>query len=1031
MILETEQPLEHGGERVILFLLMIFFKPEIIMIHSIIKIKTRIDYFSLVILFFFLAFFSGVAFGQQSSSVRGRIVDGSTGESIVGASVVQKGTANGVVTDIDGSFSLNVPSRSVLLVSYIGYLAQEIALPERTNIVLNIELNEDVKTLDEVVVVGYGTQKKSEVTAAVSSLKEDKFNTTAAASSALELAKGKIPGLVITNSNGSDPRSGVSIQIRGVSSMRSSNSPLIVIDGVPGGDLSWVPAEDIEGFSVLKDASAAAIYGTRGSNGVILVTTKRGKTTGEIKSTFEYSGYLTHDYVYRQPEVLTGDEYRAYMQSGAYNANMMVDYGKTTKWQDLLTNNENLSQVHNLAMSGGTRTTNYRASVFYREFNPIAIESGNTNWGARFNINHLGLNDRLEVQLNLTSNFRDRNHTGENGAWEQAAQRNPTEPAKDDNGNWLEDNAYNSWNPLARYETKEDKSTRASWLLSGRATLTIIDGLKASVMGSWQKYNQMRSQYFTRDSKTSVNDVGGGGRAQKWAEGDTRKGLEMTLDYSKHFKEIHSLNIIAGHNYEYHVFENFDAWNSGFLTDVFTYNNLGNGTGISQSGTSRANMGSSKSDDKLAAFFGRVNYSLMDKYLLSATVRYEGSSRFGKNKRWGTFPAVSAGWVLSKESFMENVDIVNNLKIRLGYGVTGNIPDENYLYMTTLSTGGQYPIGSTWYQTYGPARNPNPDLKWEEKRELNFGIDYSILKDRISGTIDIYNRRTVDILDEYNAQLPPFVLSSLWTNVGTMSNKGIEIGINAEILNKTPVTWSADVTFSYQKNILESLSNDIYKATYKEWYGLPSPGALGNAFRTEEGKATGGFYGKRFAGFTDDGKWQFYNKDNQVVSLSEIKPADLAYIGNGTPKYQASLSNTFKYKGFDLTVFFRGKFDFQILNLKELYFGNLNWLPNNVLTSATTTHSHLHDAPQYSDYYLEQGDFVKLDNLTLGYSFKLKSRKWVRNLRVYVSGQNLATFTAYKGSTPELNDTGFEPSVEGRSFYPVTSTVMFGINLGF
>lgn len=997
------------------------------MMYDFLKLKTFTR--SCIFLLFITMLFSTNIYAQKSIAVKGGVIDEKTGEAIIGASVVQKGTTNGAVTDTQGNFSLNVSENDVLYVSYIGYFPQEIPVSGRTNI--TILMKEDVKLLDEVVVVGYGTQKRSEVTAAVSSLNEDRFNTTAASSSALELAKGKIPGLVITNSNGGDPRSGVNIQIRGVSSLRSSNSPLIVIDGIPNGDLSWIPAEDVESFSVLKDASAAAIYGTRGANGVILVTTKKAKNKGELKATFDYSGYMVHNYVYKQPEILTAEEYKAYMQSGGYNANMMVDFGSATRWPDLLIDKDNLSQVHNLAMSGGTRTTNYRASLFYREFNPIATESNNTNWGARLNVNHLGFNDRLQVQLNFTSNFRNRNHVGENDAWEQASQRNPTEPAKDENGKWLEDDAYNSWNPLARYESKEDVSKRSSWLLSSRATLTVTNDLKASVMGSWQQTQQMRSQYYLRDSKVSVNDVAGGGRAQRWAEMDVKQGLEMTLDYTKRINDIHSLNIVAGHSYEYHVFENFDAWNSGFLTDVFTYNNLGNGTGISLAGTSRANMGSSKNDDKLAAFFGRVNYSLQEKYLLSATLRYEGSSRFGKNKRWGTFPAISAGWILSKESFMNEISFVNHLKVRLGYGVTGTIPDDNYLYMTTLSTGGQYPVGNTWYQTYGPARNPNPNLKWEEKRELNFGIDYSVLKDRISGTIDIYNRKTVDLLDEYNAQLPPFVLSTLWTNVGTVSNQGFEFGLNAKVMKQSDFSWDADVTFAYQKNVLESLSDDIYKATFKEWYGLPSPGALGNAFRTEEGKAIGGFYGKRFAGFTDEGKWQFYNKNNEVVSLSEIKPEDLTYIGNGTPKYQVSLSNTFKYKGFDLTIFLRGKFDFQLLNLKELYFGNLNWLPNNVLKSATTTHAQLHDAPQYSDYYLEPGDFVKLDNLTLGYTFRLKSHQWVRNLRVYVSGQNLATFTNYKGTTPEQKDTGFDPGVEGRSFYPVTSSVMFGINLGF
>jgi TonB-linked SusC/RagA family outer membrane protein len=726
------------------------------------------------------------------------------------------------------------------------------------------------------------------------------------------------------------------------------------------------------------------------------------------------------------------------MNSGGYLANMMVDYGANTNWPALLTNKDNFSQDHTLSLSGGSAKSNYRASVFYKDMNPIAIRSNQSNWGGRLNINHLGLNDRLEVQLNVSTNFANRDATNTDGnwnaatsgAWEQVSQRNPTEPAKDENGKWIQDQAYNSWNPLANYATLEDRLYRTSWLGSGKATFTIIDGLKISEMASYQQYQRNRNQYYTRDSKNSVDNVSGGGRAQKWFAKDDRRSFETTLDFVRTFNKIHSFNAVIGQSYEYHVYEDFNAWNSGFLTDAFKYNNLGNGTGIAV-GTSRSNMGSTKNDDKLAAFFGRINYTLMDKYLLSAVYRYEGSSRFGPAKRWGSFPAISAGWILSHEDFIKNLAFINNLKFRLGYGVTGNLPKDNYLYMTTLSTGGQYPIGATWFQTYGPARNPNPNLQWEKKEEFNIGFDYSFLNDRLGGTIDYYSRTTKNVLYNYNAQLPPFVLSSLYTNVGTINNSGIEIGINAAILKMKDFSWDLNGTFFNQNNKLVSLSNDIYKATYIEWGGLPAPGALGNAIRTQEGKPLGQFYGKRFAGFDSDGKWLFYNKDNQKVPLADMTTQDLTYIGNGVPKYYASLTNTFRYKGFDLTVFFRGKFGYKILNLKDLFFGNLTWLPNNVLKSAITKNAQLHDAPQYSDYYLEPGDFVKLDNLTLGYTFKFKNQNWVRNLRVYATGLNLATFTKYSGTNPETEDTGFTTGIESRDFYPVASTLMFGVNIGF
>ncbi|MDR1331517.1 MAG: TonB-dependent receptor [Tannerella sp.] len=969
--------------------------------------------------------------------VTGTITD-ITGEPVPGVNIVERGTTNGNISDADGRFSLTVRSAaSTLVFSYIGYLTQEIIVGTQRS--LAIRMAEDAQLIDEVVVIGYGTQKRSEVTAAVASLGRESFNTTGAPSSVLELAKGRMAGVVITNPNGADPRADTEIQIRGISSITGGMSPLIVIDGVPGGDLALLQADDVESFDVLKDASAAAIYGTRGANGVVLITTKKAQR-GEQKPTFDYSTYVSHDYVYRRPQVLTADEYRAYMNSGGYRSEVMVDYGSDTDWLGEMTNTGNVSHNHNLAMTGGSASMGYRASVFYRDISPIAIESGQSDWGGRLNINHLGLNNRLEVQIGLSANFRDRNRVGGNDSFEQAAQRNPTMPARDAEGNWIDDQGFGSYNPLARYDTREDYSTRTTLLGSARVSLTIIDGLKASVAASWQQYDDLRRQYYMRDSKESQDTYAGGGRAQKWQEQDYTRTIEPTIDFVRNFGGKHSFNAVAGYSYQYHANESFNAWNSKFATDAFLYNNLEAGAGRTE-GTSFFGMGSGKSDDILIAFFGRVNYVLMNKYQFSATYRYEGSSRFGSDNRWGSFPALSAGWVLSEESFMKDIEAVNNLKIRAGFGVTGNQSIPNYRYMSTLQSNSIYPIdGGTWVSAYRPSRNPNPALKWEKKEELNVGVDFSLFNSRLNGTVDVYNRLTKDLLYTYNTQLPPYVLADIYTNVGEISNKGIEIGLSGTPVSGRDFTWDVNATFAYQKNTLESFSNQLYKATYKDDYQFTGVGYLGYAIRTQEGGALGEFYGHRYAGLDENGEWMFYNKNNEKVSYREITDDDKTWLGNGTPKYYISLGNTFRYRNFDLSLFFRGKLGFKILNTKELYFGNPAWLPNNVLKSATTKNSDLHVSMQYSDYYLEKGDFVKLDNVTLGYNFNIPNRTWVRSVRLYMAAQNLATFTGYSGTTPEVRDTGRPPSgsetgfasgIEERTFYPTTTTLMFGLNVGF
>jgi TonB-dependent starch-binding outer membrane protein SusC len=470
------------------------------------------------------------------------------------------------------------------------------------------------------------------------------------------------------------------------------------------------------------------------------------------------------------------------------------------------------------------------------------------------------------------------------------------------------------------------------------------------------------------------------------------------------------------------------------VNDIFEENNLNAGN---QLGLGKAGMGSGKGDNRLIAFFGRVNYSFADKYMLSMILRREGSSRFGANNKWGNFPAASLGWNLTKESFMQSVSAINNLKLRVGYGVTGNQGIPNYSSLVTLGTGGVYiyPDGQ-WRQTYGPDRNPNPNLRWEKKKELNVGLDFGLLNSRLGGSIEVYQRRIVDLLDDYTSQLPPFVRETIFTNVGTISNKGVELTINARSIDKKDFSWNIDFAGSTARNTMESFSNETFKAEFRNYGGIGGFGALGDAIRTFEGGRLGDFYGKKFAGFDENGKWLFYKRDgskvpfNQINTGSNLATTDLVVLGNGIPKYYASLTNNFNYKNFGLRFFFRGRFDYDILNTMDISYGNQT-SKSNLLKSAFEKHNQIRDTYQYSDYYLEPGDFVKLDEVTLSYNFKLPTT-YIRNLRVYATGANLATFTKYSGNDPDfVSDTGLGAGIDSRGAYPNTRSFLIGLNVGF
>ncbi len=971
--------------------------------------------------------------GIQQQKVSGTVSDAVTGEALLGVNIIIESTTIGTVTDYSGKFSIDLPAQnSVLVISSVGYNTERIEVAGRNN--LDVKLVPDIKSLEEVVVVGYGTQLKKEVTGAVTSIKEESFNKGAITNSPLQLVQGKIAGLAISRNSGGDPTAGVQMQVRGVSTVRGSEAPLVIIDGIPGGNLNTIVPEDVESIDVLRDGAAAAIYGTRGTNGVVLVTTKRGKAG---KPTVEYSAYAYTETWAKKPEVLNGDDWRKmktdFLNSGNQTlinkASSLVDYGGNTDWFNEITK-KSISSVHNLSISGGSETTKYHASLNYRDLNGFIRESSNDIWNGRISLTHKGLKDKLEVQMNLAGTSRT-GHPINYRVYREAMQRNPTLTVYNPDGTFNENSSYGGEyaNPVAMLKQTQDDQQRSEMLASTMATLEIIDGLKFSTTIALQKYNEINGYYLSRDNFQSIQS-GSMGEANRSAAQNVDRTLESMLNYVKSVNGIHNINIMGGYSYQDFVYEQFSASNRYFITDAFGYNNLAAGLQLQDNKYRNGDVSSYKNASRLIALFGRVNYNFKGKYLASLSLRREGSSKFGSEKKWGMFPAVSLGWNISEENFMKGLSFINNLKLRAGYGITGNQGIGNYISLERLSPAGMMLYQGVWIPGYGPSSNPNPDLQWEKKSEKNIGLDMSILNERLSFNLDLYNRTTTDLLYEYSVPVPPNLFNRIWTNVGKMSNKGIELTINATPLKVNGFTWTTNFNISYNKNKLETLSNNVYQTKFQDLQNIGNPGLNSTpAFRLEEGQPVGNMFAYKFAGLTDDGKWLFWDKANtKKLKSNEAKYEDKRVVGNGLPKNWMGFTNTFNYKNFDLTVFFRGAFGFDIINTQRLFFENKNLLPNNLLKSALS--SPVLDDPQYSDYYIEKGDYIKLDNVTIGYSLPSKI-SWIKNLRVYAAGQNLVTFTGYKGQDPEISISGLTPGLDTRFLYPSVKTFSVGLSAKF
>lgn len=952
-------------------------------------------------------------------TVSGRVTD-DEGLPLPGVNVIIKGTTIGTTTDVDGRYTIDVAGENATLVfSFIGFTTQEVVVGNQTTI--DISLVSDLVSLEEVVVVGYGTEQKKDLTSAVTTI-SNKQLLQGAFNSPLQMIDGKVAGVTISNPAAGDPNRATDIQVRGAASIDAGNGPLIIIDGMPGGDLRNVAQQDIESITVLKDGSAAAIYGSRGANGVILITTKKG-TAGRV--TVNYDSYFDHDEVAAKPDLLSAEEFLANSRD--------TDRGARTNWYDELIRTNNFGQNHALAIGGGSENTVFRISGNYREKSGIDIASDRREYGIRANFQQKALNGFLEFGGNLSHRVANEEYTNY-GVFQQAVKLNPTLPVWDPSNpsRFAPMFGYDVYNPVQNLVARENGADQEYSIADFNIQLNLLKNLNTQVKLARQGHDMYRREYHTSQAKESI-DNNRTGRARLQNEKWTDWTFEWTGNYNTTIADNHDIKLLGG--YSYQEFNNAGFWaeNSDFPSDAFTYNNLDAGLWNRVEG--RLGMDSWRSREKVIAFFGRANYNFNDTYLVMGSLRYEGNTKFGTNNKWGLFPAAAVAWRLSNLDAIRNISVIDDLKLRLSYGVNGRSGFPRYSSLSRYTGYGRWQNDEgEWIQVYGPANNPNPELRWEKQKSYNLGLDFGLFGSRVTGTFDAFIRRSEDVITNYDAPVPPYLHSQIFTNVATTSARGLELALNWIAVDKTDFKYTTNLTAFYVKSRLDKFSNGTFTKGFMERYWLPSPGNPGYAQRLEDGSEIGSFYGYRYAGVDESGNimiWKDAQPGGDRILATEGSSTDKTYLGHGAPHYELAWGNTLTWKGFDLNLYFRGRFDYQILNLYQMYYGLVAEPGVNLLRDAYERNAHIKSGKVITDYFLEKGDYFKLDNITLGWTPGLNTN-WLTSFRIYATVRNAFTLTNYTGLDPTtVNITGLEPGVGDLNVYPVVRSYSLGIQANF
>ena len=961
----------------------------------------------------------------QKQTVSGIITD-ENGLPLPGASVLEEGTKNGIVTDFDGKYKLTVESaQAVIIVSFVGYKEKKVTANQT---VINVQLFPDATDLQEIVVVGYGTAAKKDVTGAVSSIAAKDMNQGAIVNP-LQLISGKAAGVNITQI-GSEPGSGPSVRIRGVSSLIGGNDPLVVVDGIQGNMdlLNQVPPSEIENIDVLKDASATAVYGSRGAPGVIIVTTKKNKAG---KSTIEYTGSTSVDFIPKKLNMLDANQWWETAQSVGVPASS--NHGSNTDWYGLLTQT-GITQTHTLSFGGGTDKFNYRASITAIMQDGVVINSSNQKYIGRIQATQLALDDKLKLTFNLNTGVN--NITSSIGSIGTVAYTSnlitnallarPTDPVYNTDGAYFTDpTVFHYLNPYAAAQTVTNERQDDNLFGSLKADLDLGKGFTANWFGSWRKTNSTIGYYMPAES-TEAYAIEQHGFANIKNDRQNEKLTNLSLTYKKTLG-IHSFNALALYEWQSQTYQGNYTQARGFISDEATYNALQFGD---LSKVRAGDIRSYKNDRTLVSYLGRLNYSLLDRYLLTASMRRDGSSVFGANNKWGNFPSASVAWQINKEPFMANQNLFSELKLRVGYGETGN---QQGLYPQTslplVDSAGNIYFGGSIITNFTIAQNANADLKWETKKQTNIGLDFALLDNRLRGSVDVYDSRTDNLLFDYTVPQPPYPYNKIKANVGSISNKGLEAALAYDVIKTNNSTLTLAGNVSFMKNEVLNLSGSIngipLNTNYVNW-GAPNSLLV-------QGKPIGSFYILESTGTNDNGVETVKDRDGDGKIDQGATSADRRYAGSALPTYTFAFNPSYRYKNFDASMLWRGSGGNKIYN--NLY-QRLSMLENtgssNVLVSAVD--KGIFSSPYGSDAWLEDGSFIRLENVTAGYTFRFTD-KYVDSIRLSLTGNNLLLITDYTGVDPELNISGSGDPNDNfggdKGIYPRTRSVAFGLTVKF
>lgn len=982
----------------------------------------------------------------QNSWVTGTVTD-KTGEPLIGVTVRIDGTTTGTATDIDGNYRLDGALGKTLTFSYVGYTSQSIKASSNK---LDVVMKDDNVLLDEVVVVGYGSMKRKDVTGSITTVNAKDLNVGAYTDPG-QLLQGKVPGLVVVQN--SDPNGGVnSMTLRGASTLNGSTSPLYVVDGIPGVELNLIPPADIESIDVLRDASATAIYGSKAANGVIIITTKRGK---EGPARVSYQGYVSWERIANDHDMMTADELRNYAAANGITINN--DHGANTNWRDEV-QRTGFAHNHNISIMGGSKSTSYQASINYIERDGIIKGVGNNLFTARTYVETNLLKDRLMIGVGINGNIRNewgvtRDSDGKS-VYNAMYYYSPLVPTHDEDGNYYSDMSISqNYNPLSLIYNDTSRATFKRMQVTGKARLKIIDGLFLNGNFSYQNNSKDYKEYHYIDSEINNRH----GEAKRESFTDITKLMEIFANYDAEFNEVHKLSIMAGYSWEEGKYnDGFGASGYNFYDDSLTWNNLGMANSWDEDPVYSTDIYTKR----MISFYGRANYSYDSRYIAQFAIRRDGASTFGANHKWATFPSASLAWRLSGEKFMEGAaNWLTDLKIRAGWGQSGNSDGfDVYTSRFFYNSGARFdytdPVtGQTQsYKSLNAARNQNDNLKWETTTMLNLGIDFAFLGGRINGTIEYYNKDTKDMIWDYAVSTTRYPVGTLTANVGKMRNRGFEITINA-VPVEGPFTWSTSLNFSHNDNKVVSISDPSagFTAGILNRYNPNLPGAsLATTQRILEGQPIGTFYMYEWAGYDENNNSIFYvydktneqstgerlrDENGNFVTTNTPEEKDRVIVGNAQPTLTMGWNNNFTWKNWDLNLFFTGVFGQKIFNEPRAYFGYVSnvALGKNVLADIA---SYQNPNDNYSsipsDRWLENGSYLKLATITLGYTFRNCFNGWLNDIRLYVSANNVFTITSYKGRDPEICLSGLEPGHDTRSdHYPRTRQILVGATINF